>query len=229
MGVTDDMFSHKLSNGDIDGKPPPMTKHSVSTAGSTRGPAEHAVRDQIVRAAHEYFAHYGYAKTTVSDLARAIGFSKAYIYRFFESKQAIGEVICGGCVDQMLEQIREAVEQAGSATEKLRNFTKMAATTRAELYAADPRLFEIAVHASSENWPPARAYTERLQRLLEAILKEGRETGEFERKTPLDEALRSIFYALLPFVDPVFLQRSLDLPPEAQPEVTSLILRSLAP
>ena len=72
-----------------------MNKQSVAKAGSTRGPAEHAVRDQIVKAAHEYFAHYGYAKTTVSDLARAVGFSKAYIYRFFESKQAIGEAIVG--------------------------------------------------------------------------------------------------------------------------------------
>ena len=40
------------------------------------------------------FHWYGYDKTTVSDLAKAIGFSKAYIYKFFDSKQAIGEAIC---------------------------------------------------------------------------------------------------------------------------------------
>ena len=45
-------------------------------------------------AANEHFSRYGYEKTTVSDLAKAIGFSKAYIYKFFESKQAIGEMIC---------------------------------------------------------------------------------------------------------------------------------------
>ena len=74
-----------------------------------------------------------------------------------------------------------------------------------------------------------RAYTERLQGLLEEILMEGRENGEFERKTPLDETRRSIFYALKPFIDPVFLERSLDLLPDAQTEVTGLVLRSLAP
>ena len=57
---------------------------------SARGPADHEVRDQIVTAATEHFSRYGYEKTTVSDLAKAIGFSKAYIYKFFESKQAIG-------------------------------------------------------------------------------------------------------------------------------------------
>jgi len=206
-----------------------MMTQTTSKAASTRGPAEHAVRDQIIEAAHDCFSHYGYAKTTVADLAREIGFSKAYIYRFFESKQAIGEAICAGCVDQLFDQVREAVEQGQSATDKLRRFSKTGATATADLFFADRKLFEIAVHASSENWAPAQAYTERLRHLLEAILKEGREIGEFERKTPLDETVRSIFYALLPFIDPVFLERSLALPPEAQSEVTGLVLRSLAP
>ena len=46
-----------------------------------RGPAEHSIREQIVDAANEHFKHYGYHKTTVADLAKAIGFSKAYIIR----------------------------------------------------------------------------------------------------------------------------------------------------
>ena len=206
-----------------------MTTQTRGKAASARGPAEHAVRDQIIEAARRCFSHYGYAKTTVADLAREIGFSKAYIYRFFESKQAIGETICAGCADRMFDQVREAVEQGRGATDKLRKFAKTVATARAELFFADPKLYEIAVHASSENWPAAQAYTERLRDLLEAILKEGRESGEFERKTPLDETARSIFYALLPFIDPVFLERSLDFPPDAQAEVTAMVLRSLAP
>jgi AcrR family transcriptional regulator len=206
-----------------------MTTQARGKAASARGPAEHAVRDQIIEAARRCFSHYGYAKTTVADLAREIGFSKAYIYRFFESKQAIGETICAGCADRMFDQVHEAVEQGRSATDKLRRFAKTVATARTELFLADPKLYEIAVHASSENWPTAQAYTGRLRDLLEAILKEGRESGEFERKTPLDEAARSIFYALLPFIDPVFLERSLDFPPDAQTEVTAMVLRSLAP
>src|SRR3954462_5682419 len=99
-----------------------MDRQSFSKAANTRGPAEHSVRDQIVEAAHEYFAHYGFAKTTVSDLARAIGFSKAYIYRFFESKQAIGEAIVGECLDEILDKVREAVDSGTDANDKLRKF-----------------------------------------------------------------------------------------------------------
>jgi AcrR family transcriptional regulator len=206
-----------------------MKTQSKSKTVPTRGPAEHSVRDQIVKAARDCFAHYGYTKTTVSDLAREIGFSKAYIYRFFESKQAIGEAICGDCVGGLFDQAREAVDQGQDATDKLRRFARTVTTATVDLLFTDRKLYEIAVHASSENWEVVRAYTERLQGLLEEILKEGRENGEFERKTPLDETRRSIFYALKPFIDPVSLERSLDLLPDAQTEVTGLILRSLAP
>lgn len=71
-----------------------MSILQADTAAGQRGPTEHTVRDQIIAAADEHFSHYGYGKTTVADLAKAVGFSKAYIYKFFDSKQAIGEVIC---------------------------------------------------------------------------------------------------------------------------------------
>jgi AcrR family transcriptional regulator len=206
-----------------------MNKRSVSKAATMRGPAEHAVRDQIIKAAHEYFAHYGYAKTTVSDLAREIGFSKAYIYRFFESKQAIGEAIVGECLDEIFAKAREAVESGRHANDKLRKFAKTVTSASIDMAFNDRKIYEVATHASSENWPPVQVYVERLRALLEKIVKEGRESGQFERKTPIDETCSGIYYALLLFMDPVFLQRCIDLLPDAQTEVINLVLRSLAP
>jgi AcrR family transcriptional regulator len=206
-----------------------MSKQSIAKSAPARGPAEHVVRDQIVEAAHEHFAHYGYAKTTVADLAREIGFSKAYIYRFFESKQAIGEAIVCECLDEIFTKAREAVESGRDAHDKLRKFAKTVTSGTVDVAFNDRKIYEVATYASSENWAPVQAYVERLLALLEEILKEGRESGQFERKTPIDETCRAIYYALLPFIDPVFLQRSIDLLPDAETEVINLILRSLAP
>src|SRR5437016_254392 len=83
----------------------------ASTAPQSRGPADHDVRDQILEAAGEHFSRYGYDKTTVSDLAKAIGFSKAYIYKFFDSKQAIGEAICAKTLSAMVAAVEEAPAQ----------------------------------------------------------------------------------------------------------------------
>lgn len=206
-----------------------MMTQTTTKAAPARGPAEHSVRDQIIKAAHDYFAHYGYAKTTVADLAREIGFSKAYIYRFFESKQAIGEAIVDECLAEIFAKTREAVESGRDANDKLRKFAKTVTSASIDVAFNSRKIYEVATHASSENWPPVQAYVERLEALLEDILKEGRESGQFERKTPIDETRRAIYYALLPFIDPVFLQRSIDILPDAQTEVINLILRSLAP
>ena len=85
-----------------------MTNQSKTTP--ARGPSDHSVRDQVVEAATQHFGHYGYEKTTVSDLAKAIGFSKAYIYKFFDSKQAIGEVICANRLAMIMADVKSVTE-----------------------------------------------------------------------------------------------------------------------
>ncbi len=202
---------------------------TASTAASARGPAEHTVRDQIVEAANECFARYGYAKTTVADLAREIGFSKAYIYRFFESKQAIGEAICSSRLDRIVAATRAAIDEGGSETDKFRRMFKSLTTLSVELFFDDRKIYDIAAHSAAEQWSSAQSYRETLRAMILEIVRSGRESGEFERKTPIDETCRAIYYAMMPFVDPLHLERNLDLLPDAQMEVASLILRSLAP
>src|SRR5690348_18324892 len=112
-----------------------------------RGPLDHDVRTQIVEAAEEYFSHYGYEKTTVSDLAKAIGFSKAYIYKFFGSKQAIGEVICSGCLTTMMTAVGEAISDAPTASERLRRMFRALVKAGSDLFFHDRKLYDIAAAA----------------------------------------------------------------------------------
>jgi AcrR family transcriptional regulator len=199
--------------------------HSVAT----RGPVDHKVRDQIVAAATEHFSSYGYEKTTVSDLAKAIGFSKAYIYKFFESKQAIGEMICAGCLSQIEADVRAAVAEAERPPEKLRRMFKALVESSLRLFFQDRKLFEIAASAATENWQAARAYDGRIRELLQDILQLGRQSGDFERKTPLDEAVMAIHLVMRPYLNPLLLQHGLDYTDQAPALLSSLILRSLSP
>lgn len=196
---------------------------------TSRGPVDHEVRDQIVAAATEHFSRYGYEKTTVSDLAKAIGFSKAYIYKFFESKQAIGEMICSNCLRQMEAEIRAAVEEAERPPEKLRRMFKALVESGLRLFFQDRKLYEIAASAATERWEAARAYEGRIQELIREILQQGRQSGDFERKTPLDEAAMAIHLVMCPYLNPLLLQHSLDHTDEAPILLSSLILRSLSP
>ncbi|MET0363203.1 MAG: TetR/AcrR family transcriptional regulator [Sphingobium sp.] len=205
-----------------------MNETSKAPSGQ-RGPAETEKRDAIVAAAKDHFSLYGYGKTTVADLAKAIGYSKGYIYKFFESKQAIGEAICTGCLSAVLDAVDEALTENLSATEKFRRLFKTIIEQSSALFFDDRKLYDIAAASTLERWASSEHYVARVAELLQTIILQGRESGEFERKTPLDETCRSIMQVMQPFMNPIMLEHNLDALPDAANEVLSLILRSLAP
>jgi AcrR family transcriptional regulator len=196
---------------------------------SARGPADHDVRAQIVAAATEHFSHYGYEKTAVSDLAKAIGFSKAYIYKFFPSKQAIGEMICGNCLSKIEAEVSAAVAETDSPPEKLRRMFKACTEASLRLFFQDRKLYEIAASAATERWQAVLVYEQSIQQLLRDVVQAGRLSGDFERKTPLDETVMAIYLVLRPFLNPLLLQHSFDYTEEAPAHLSSLVLRSLSP
>ncbi len=194
-----------------------------------RGPAGHDVRDQIVAAASDHFSRYGYEKTTVSDLAKAIGFSKAYIYKFFESKRAIGETICAGCLREIETEVRAAIDAADRPPEKLRQMFKVMVEASLRLFFSERKLYEIAASAATERWQAVIAYEECISKMIQDILQAGRQSGDFERKTPLDETTRAIYLLIRPYVNPLLLQHSFAYTDEAPAKLSSLVLRSLSP
>src|SRR5258708_38300541 len=72
-----------------------------------RGPADHKRRQQILQAADEHFRLYGYRKTTLADIAKSIHLSTPYIYKFFDSKQAIAEAMRWHCLIAALCGVEE--------------------------------------------------------------------------------------------------------------------------
>ena len=203
--------------------------NATSSPPAARGPADHDVRAQIVVAATEHFSQYGYEKTTVSDLAKAIGFSKAYIYKFFESKQAIGEMICANCLREIQEGIRAAINGVESPPEKLRRMFKAIVDSGLRLFFQDRKLYEIAISAASERWPSAIAHEECIRQMLIELLRLGRESGDFERKTPIDETAAAIYLVMHPYINPVILQLSAHYTDQAPAQLSGLVLRSLSP
>ncbi len=194
-----------------------------------RGPADHDVRDQIVEAAAEHFSRYGYEKTTVSDLAKSIGFSKAYIYKFFDSKQAIGEVICSNTLSKILTTISESIEDAPTSSERFRRMFKSAIGASVQLFFQDRKLYDIAAAAAGEHWNSVANYDAQLKQTILKLLQEGRASGEFERKTPIDETVNAIYFVMKPYLNPLLLQHNLDRAEDAGVMILNLILRSLAP
>src|SRR5471032_1221357 len=134
----------------------PKSNHQMpypSASPGTRGPAEHERRTQILEAAVRSFAIHGYQKTTIADLAKAIGMSTAYIYKFFESKQAIGEVVCArtmGATSAALLTIAD--DSNAAASDRLSAVFETLVERGYDLLDIQPKLHEIAMAAVDEGW-----------------------------------------------------------------------------
>jgi len=204
---------------------------TLSLVAGQRGPAEHERREQIIRAADEHFRRYGYNKTTVADLAKAIGVSGAYVYRFFESKQAIGEAVCSmtlGRIDAHLMEI--ANDPQAMATNRLRALYRCLAEKGIELFFKERKLHDLVLAAVEGRWSSVMQHKAAMIEAARRIVSDGRASGEFERKTPLDEICIAVFETLEPFAHPMLLE--LKEPDELEASVvavSNLVLRSLAP
>lgn len=195
-----------------------------------RGPADHRTRLQLLDEAESHFRHYGYTKTTVADLARAIDVSPAYVYRFFDSKQAIGEAVCAKTLGQICSSLQAIEAEPLSASERLRRIYRTMVACGLELYFSERRLHDIVVAAIDGHWGSVQGYLDNLQALVRRIVVAGRESGEFERKTPLDDLCAAIFCTLKPFGHPILLEQTDRDTLQADAEqVANLVLRSLAP
>ena len=200
----------------------------IPYSATSRGPAEHEVRQQIVTAATEHFRVFGYEKTTVSDLAKAVGFSKAYIYKFFESKQAICEAICSNCLLEIKESVETAVHGSNGAPEKLRQMFKALVEASLRLFFEDRKLHNIAASAAAGRWQATLDHDEWVRGLIEEILRQGRGAGDFERKTPLNDGVTSVQLVMRPYYNPLMLQHNLDSTDSALAYLPTLLLRSLS-
>jgi len=195
-----------------------------------RGPVDHERREQIIQTADEHFRHYGYGKTTVADLAKAIGVSSAYVYRFFDSKQAIGEAVCAMTLTRIRAAMEAVLVEDRSASERLRRVYKVSLEQGLELFFNERKLHEIVIVAITEGWRSVIQHKIALQEIMRKVVIAGRESGEFERKTPLDETSLAMVSTLASVAHPMLLQeRSREELEEIVVAVANLVLRSLAP
>lgn len=81
-------------------------------------------KDEIIRSATKLFYEKGYHSTTMSDLAKEVGTTKAAIYYYFEGKQELLVRIYEETIRDSVEQISEIADSSISTTEKFREIIR---------------------------------------------------------------------------------------------------------
>jgi AcrR family transcriptional regulator len=157
-------------------------------------------RITILKAAADRILHYGYNKTTMSEIAADCGMSAGNIYRFYPSKIDIAEAMTrefGNASRSLYEDIiRDA---ARSATKKLRDFFVARLERTFRVFEANPKLMELAEIMGRER-PEYLAEEHAQERIqIERILEEGQKSGDFALPTDLTITADLVQCAMMKF------------------------------
>ncbi len=81
-------------------------------------------RARILASARVVFERFGYAKTTVDDIARQMGMGKSSIYYYFQGKEEIFRAVLGQEIAFLKERILGVVEGCSDPKEKLSAYVR---------------------------------------------------------------------------------------------------------
>jgi AcrR family transcriptional regulator len=141
---------------------------------------QETVRKSIIQAAKERFLHYGYAKTTMAELACDCKMSSGNLYRYFQGKLDIAEEIARDASEETLKALREVVRTPSmGASDKLRAFLQKALEFTYHMLENDPRIYEMAATISAERPEFANDELAKHRALIVEILSAGNNSGEF--------------------------------------------------
>ncbi len=80
------------------------------------------IRNEIIRAASEVFARYGYRKTTVADIADKLHMVKSSLYYYFEGKDDIFNAVVDCEAKKIRGRLKDILEQNDDPRTRLRKY-----------------------------------------------------------------------------------------------------------
>jgi AcrR family transcriptional regulator len=142
-------------------------------------PTAEETRERILVAAEELFRRIGYYKTTVGDIADALDMSSANIYRFFPSKMAINEALCGKLLSRLLDEASAIAAGPGTPSARIVNLLMTLHRDHRGHMTEHERVHEMVLVAMEEDWASIEAFIRACKGLVGKLIAEGQAADEF--------------------------------------------------
>lgn len=153
-------------------------------------------RERILIEAERLFRHYGYSKTTVADIAEALGMSSANVYRFFGSKFEINEAIAERIVAEKEAMVRQIAQFPLPASERIRLLARSIHQFTLDTLISEAKVHEMVVVALEEQWGTVQRHIMRINAIAADIIRDGISDGEF-RDMPAEQAAQCLMQCLV--------------------------------
>ena len=180
-------------------------------------------RARILAAAERRFKHYGFAKTTMVDIASDCAMSHANVYRFYRNKTELVDAIASGWLAKSERLCQDVARRPLPAKQRLVDFVLELHRWKRREHLRDSRTHELLTVASHEGRPFVSVHLRILAGILVEIIEDGNEKREFTVRDP--HLLAKIIQdATMKFCDPRLVAQYADEPLEAQAQDVMRVL-----
>jgi AcrR family transcriptional regulator len=163
--------------------------------------AEALTSDRILEAAEQVLRRFGPSKTTVVDVARALGVSHGSVYRHFASKTELLDAVVEGWLKRTSSPLDAIADGDGPPRERLREWLRTLVAIKRSKVSSDPEMFAASREVFAEVREVVGRHIATLEGQLERILVDGVARGDFALADTRATA-QAIFDATARFHDP---------------------------
>ncbi len=185
---------------------------SATSSEEDRGaaPTGDPVREEILAQAIQLFRHFGFAKTSMSDIAGRCSMSPANLYRYFRNKQAIGLAAVNRHFISAESAVREAMAAAPADPEaRIRALSRAIVSHTVRSMDDNPRMIELAefVVEDLEGWEMLERHILWRREQIMRELERGVAAGQFAPIADVERAAIAFQHAIKAFNMPFALAR----------------------
>jgi len=138
-------------------------------------------RELILKTARDVFARNGFAKTTLDDIANALGMNKSSLYYYYTNKEALIDDVIKTEREKFCSLINQAMENAGTVQDRLINYEK----SKTNYVKETIRIYEITttifLELKQKLFEHIKAIQEKEHQMIKAILDEGIKKHEIKK------------------------------------------------
>ena len=139
---------------------------------------ESGKRTEILSAAQKCFARHGFAKTTMEDIAQAVGMKAGSLYHYYEGKETMFREVITHEADQMLDWLQQVVAKQKSVERKILSYM----SGRLEYFRKVANLLDVSIQVLVEVKPLLdKIYKDVMKReiaFLSGIIQQGIDEGQ---------------------------------------------------
>lgn len=141
--------------------------------------AEPLTQDKILEAAQQVLRRFGPAKTTVVDVARALGVSHGSVYRHFASKAELLDAVVEHWLQRVSEPLGVIASGDGPPRERLRQWLATLIAIKRGKVSSDPEMFAASREVFAEVHEVVGRHVAALEGQIISILDDGVARGDF--------------------------------------------------